>query len=205
MAAKHIGDYQPSQALKCLMQQPPPPSTVETREKYMRHVIRYADSQVVKEINGKIQRRWAEADPWQRRRMVNDFRAALADPIDPNSQLHGLFRRWINEGLPRATGPNPINQAHIYGNPEAPPELAVPPTYRPIPERTDYPKEEPVKDLGFWEKLIREQPRRSSGGPTGWRFSLLKLRLKTSAEILQELWIDFVSGTWTPEVRQLMR
>lgn len=184
MASKYIGDYQPSQALKCLMQQPPPPSTVDTRRKYMSHVIKYKDSYGVKLINFIIGARWREADQYQRAAMIEDFRAAVSDPANPNTQLHNLFSKWVKAELRRAnsltrfqTGDMQATpaQAHaaaaILGNEEPPPELAVPDAYRPVPQRPGL-LEEVTKDVGFWEKLIREQPRRSSGGPTGWRFSL---------------------------------
>lgn len=66
-------------------------------------------------------------------------------------------------------------------------------------------REEPTKDLSFWRKLIKEQPRRSAGGPTGWRFSLLRGMLNTGAMILQELWEDFVKGSWPEEIKRIMR
>lgn len=54
MASRYIGDYQPSQALKCLMQAPPPPSSPETRLGYLRHVIKYSDSHHVGATNNMV-------------------------------------------------------------------------------------------------------------------------------------------------------
>lgn len=65
----------------------------------MSHVIKYRDSYGVKLINSTISTRWAEADQYQRAAMIEDFRAAKGDPVNPNAQLHNLFSKWVKREL----------------------------------------------------------------------------------------------------------
>lgn len=197
IASRYLGDYQPSQALKCLMQAPPPPSTPQVREQYMRHVIKYTDSHLVKTLNETIHKAWRRASRAQRIGMLEDFESSQANPSTANQQLESLLQKWGGQqlrealGPPRGPGGRHMGLADLIANEDVlhsddpPPHIVVPPSFRPTPQVT-YTKEECPKDKAFWRKLIKEQPRRSSGGPTGWRFSLLQGIIETAIEIMQE-------------------
>lgn len=56
-----------------------------------------------------------------------------------------------------------------------------------------------------WRKLIREGSRRSSGGPSGWRFSLLRSIEPAAINLLQALWTPFTTNDLDEESRQILR
>lgn len=175
----------------------------------MRHVIKYADSKLVQDMNTLIKNKWRSANRQQRRGMLRDFLDCSVNPHETNRRLEWLIERWKTATLRTIADPPlrwngreqlpdaDLEEEKSLDADEPPPSLVIPPTYRPTPTY-NYTKEYSSKDARFWRKLIKEQPRRSAGGPTGWRFSILQRMLETSVELLQELWLDFVTGEWPP-------
>lgn len=56
-----------------------------------------------------------------------------------------------------------------------------------------------------WRKLIRQLPIRSSGGPSGLRFSILKDLGEVGIDVAETYWEDFSAGRLSPSTRQLFR
>lgn len=61
-----------------------------------------------------------------------------------------------------------------------------------------------VSDEQFFE-LLKATKTQSAGGPTGWSFRLCKKMGVQTKKFLELLWSDYTSGTFSPEVRAIMR
>lgn len=76
------------------------------------------------------------------------------------------------------------------------------PTVSPRDASTPPPDSLPFKRLAA---LIRRQSKRSSGGPSGWTFELMRRLEDTGTRLIQAMWEPFVRGTLPREVRDIFR